>query len=231
MDRRLVVGAGVILNETERKQPHRTIDPALLAANVVVRFQGIVSREVDYNDIAVVTVGSLQAGQTENVIADFAEIGLDFRSVKPETREKIFASIRRIVKAECEASGATKAPLFKLTRSLPNTVNDESMTKKLSTSFTERFGDDFNADIPITTIAEDYSILATSQGRPCVFWHFGGTNETLWDQKVRNRKLEDVPMNHSSNFAPVIHPTMRTGVDALCIAALTFLNETRAPKL
>jgi metal-dependent amidase/aminoacylase/carboxypeptidase family protein len=202
-----------------------------MAANVVVRLQGIVSREVDPNDTAVVTVGSLQAGQTENVISEYAEIGIDIRSVKPETRTKVLAAVRRIVKAECEASGATKEPIFKLTRYLPNTVNDGLMTKRLATSFTELFGDNFNPDIPITTIAEDFSILGTSQGRPCAFWHFGGTDESLWDRKVSEGKMEDVPMNHSSNFAPVIHPTMRTGVKALCIAALTFLNKSQHCKL
>jgi metal-dependent amidase/aminoacylase/carboxypeptidase family protein len=72
----------------------------ILAANVVLRLQNIVSREIDPSDLAVVTVGSLQAGQTENIIAESAEIGVDFRSVKPETREKILSSIHRIVEAE-----------------------------------------------------------------------------------------------------------------------------------
>ncbi|EMR61776.1 putative metal-dependent amidase aminoacylase carboxypeptidase protein [Eutypa lata UCREL1] len=175
-------------------QPHRTIDPAVMAAHVVVRLQTITSREINPTDISVLTVGSLQAGQTENVIADSAEIGLDIRSVRPETREKLLASTRRIVKAECQASGSTVEPVFKMTRHLPNTVNDESMTKTLGKSFSEHFGDNFDANIPTTTIAEDFSILATSQGRP-------------------------------SRFAPVIQPTMRTGIDALCVAALTFFSE------
>ncbi|GKT96435.1 LOW QUALITY PROTEIN: metal-dependent amidase/aminoacylase/carboxypeptidase [Colletotrichum tofieldiae] len=66
-------------------QPHRTVDPAVMAAHVVVRLQSIVSREINPSDISVITVGSLHAGQTENVIADSAEIGLDIRSVRPET--------------------------------------------------------------------------------------------------------------------------------------------------
>ncbi|PSS14900.1 hypothetical protein M430DRAFT_20211 [Amorphotheca resinae ATCC 22711] len=206
-------------------QPHRTIDPAVMAAHVVVRLQTLVSREINPGDISVLTVGSLQAGQTENVIADSAEIGIDIRSVRPETREKLLASIRRIVKAECEASGSTVAPLFKMTRHLPNTVNDESMMKTLVKSFSEYFGDDFDANIPTTTISEDFSILATSQGRPCAFWHWGGIEEGLWDQRLKEGRIDDIPANHTARFAPVIQPTMRTGINALCVAALAFFDE------
>ncbi|KAK9413263.1 putative metal-dependent amidase [Seiridium unicorne] len=206
-------------------QPHRTIDPALMAAHVVVRLQSLISREINPTDISVLTVGSLQAGQTENVIADSAEIGLDIRSVRPETREKLLTSIRRVVKAECEASGSTVEPSFRMTRHLPNTVNDESMTRTLAKSFSEYFKDDFDANIPTTTISEDFSILATSQGRPCAFWHWGGIEEGLWDQRLKEGRIDDIPANHTARFAPAIQPTMRTGIDALCVAALTFLGE------
>jgi amidohydrolase len=213
-------------------QPHRAIDPAVLAAHVVVRLQTIVSREVDYGDVAVVTVGSVQAGNTENIIADHATIGVDVRSVRLDTRAKVLSSIRRIVKAECNASGTTRDPIFQVTRNLPTTRNDEAMSNALSKAFTQSFGENFNSHIPITTIAEDFSVLATSQGVPCAFWHFGGIDQQLWDEKEKQGRLtEDIPINHSSTFAPVIQPTMRTGIATLCIAALTFFAQDRSPKL
>lgn len=206
-------------------QPHRTIDPAVMAAHVVVRLQTVVSREINPADISVLTVGSLQAGHTENIIADTAEIGIDIRSVKPETREKLLASIQRIVKAECEASGSTVPPVFKMTRHLPSTFNDELMTKTLSQSFEEHFENSFDPNIPTTTIAEDFSILATSRGRPCVFWHWGGIEEGVWDQHLKEGTTEEIPANHTSRFAPAIQPTMQTGIEALCVAALTFFGQ------
>jgi metal-dependent amidase/aminoacylase/carboxypeptidase family protein len=202
-----------------------------MAAHVVVRLQTVVSREINPSDISVLTVGSLQAGQTENVIADTAEIGVDIRSVRPETREQLLASIQRIVKAECEASSAMAAPVFKMTRHLPITVNDESMMKTLVTSFKGHFKDDFDANIMTTTISEDFSILAASQGKPSVFWHWGGIGQELWDQKLEEGRLDDIPANHTARFAPVIQPTMRTGIDALCVAALAFFNEKLEHKL
>ncbi|KAI3231469.1 hypothetical protein DTO012A9_4753 [Penicillium roqueforti] len=206
-------------------QPHQTVDPVLLAAHVVVRLQGIVSREVDANDLAVVTVGSLQAGQTENIIADRAEIGIDFRTVKLETREKILAAIRRIVEAECVASGSPKPPLFTPTRRFPPTDNDKHVASQLAASFADHF-EDFDGDTPRTNVSEDFSTLGTSQGLPCSFWFIGGIDPGLWDKGQKNEiPMEEIPGNHSALFAPVIQPTMKTGVDALCIAALTFLKK------
>ncbi|KAH6672897.1 amidohydrolase [Halenospora varia] len=212
-------------------QPHRTVDPAVLAAHVVVRLQSIVSREVDYNDVAVLTVGSIQVGKTENIIADHATIGVDIRSMSLATREKLLSAIERVVKAECEASGAGKEPLIEVTRNLPKTVNDEAMANRLKGCFGQYFKSDFDSDIPVTTIAEDFSILGTSQGVPCAFWHWGGIDPALWDEKSRQGRLLDIPVNHSSDFAPVIHPTMRTGVDALCVAALEFFSGRDQSKL
>ncbi|CAG7984016.1 unnamed protein product [Penicillium olsonii] len=205
--------------------PHQTVDPALLAAHIVVRLQSIVSREIDPSDLGVVTVGSLQAGQTENIIADRAEIGLDFRTVKLETREKIIAAIRRIVEAECMASGSPKPPIFTPTRRFPPTFNDGDVTTKLATSFGDHF-EDFDGDTPRTNVSEDFSTLATCRDLPSCFWFIGGIDPELWDKAQRGESSgEEIAGNHSALFAPVIQPTMKAGVDALCIAALTFLRE------
>jgi amidohydrolase len=207
-------------------QPHQTVDPVLLAAHVVVRLQGIVSREVDPSDLGVVTVGSLQAGQTENVISDRAEIGIDFRTVKLETREKILSAVRRIVEAECAASGSPKPPVFTPTRRFPPTTNDKQAALRLAASFEDHFGEVFDGDTPRTNVSEDFSIIGTSQGLPCSFWLFGGIDPDLWDKAQNDEALmAEIPGNHSALFAPVIQPTMRTGVDALCLAALTFLRK------
>ncbi|CAG8103449.1 unnamed protein product [Penicillium salamii] len=205
--------------------PHQTVDPALLAAHIVVRLQSIVSREVDPSDLAVVTVGSLQAGQTENIIADRAEIGLDFRTVKLETREQIISAIKRIVEAECMASGSPKPPIFAPTRRFPPTNNDNDLTSKLATSFESHF-ENFDGDTPRTNVSEDFSTLATCKDLPSCFWFIGGIDPEIWDKAQRgDSDTEEIAGNHSALFAPVIQPTMRAGVDALCLGALTFLRE------
>lgn len=205
--------------------PHRSIDPVMMASNIVVRLQNIVSRETDPSDMAVVTVGYLKGGHTENIIVDHAELGVDIRTVNEETRKKVIASIKRIVHAEYIASGAIKEPTIEETRYFPQTYNDDGMEGKLAKSFGDFFGDAFNPQIDRTNASEDVSILASSQNKPSLFWFFGGVDPEIWAKKEKEGKLlDDIPQNHSSYFAPVIQPTLKTGVDALCVAALTFLR-------
>ncbi|KAJ5217133.1 hypothetical protein N7468_010141 [Penicillium chermesinum] len=205
--------------------PHLTVDPAVLAAHIVVRLQTIVSREIEPSDLGVLTVGSLQAGATENIIADRAEIGLDFRSVKLETRQKIITAIKRIVEAECAASGSPKPPIFTPTRRFPPTDNDNKMADQLAASFGEHFGEDFDGNTDRSNVSEDFSTLATSKGIPAAFWFLGGIDHGVWDRAIKEDSLIEVASNHSALFKPVIQPTLRAGVDALCVGALTFLGK------
>ncbi|KAL8871667.1 MAG: hypothetical protein Q9174_002548 [Haloplaca sp. 1 TL-2023] len=205
--------------------PHRTVDPVVMAASVVMKLQTIVSREVDPDQFAVVTVGSLQAGQTENIIADKAIIRVNVRTQNHEVRNRVLASIRRVVKGECEASGAVKEPLIEETTHFPLSVNDATVTKSVLDSFEQVFGDRLDSNAAPSTASEDYSLLASSQGKPSCFWFFGGVDQKVWDDTAKKGRLaEDISVNHSPFFAPVIQPTLATGVDALCVGALTFLK-------
>ena len=206
--------------------PHRCIDPVVLASNVVLRLQGIVSREVDPAEPAVVTVGSLQAGQTENVIANQAILRANVRSQSEDTRKRILASIKRIVKAECDASGCTEDPVIEETSRFPLTVNDDGLAEQLKESFGSFFKADFEFDRPSSNGSEDFSVLATKIDKPSCFWFLGGVDEEKWDKAEREgRLMEDIPSNHSPYFAPVIQPTIKVGIEALCIGALTFLGK------
>ena len=205
--------------------PQLCIDPVLLAANVVVRLQGIVSREVDPQDFAVVTVGSLQAGQTENVIAEEAILRINVRSQTAAIREQVLSAIRRVVEKECEASGCEKKPLIEETTRFPLTPNDGDVTSKLADTFHGAFGDDFINGLAASNASEDVSILATSVEKPCCFWFFGGVDAEKWDKAAKDGRIaQEIPSNHSPYFAPVIQPTLRTGTETLCAAALTFLS-------
>ncbi|KAI9819169.1 MAG: hypothetical protein M1827_007325 [Pycnora praestabilis] len=206
-------------------QPHRAIDPVVMAALVIVRLQTIVSREVDpWSGGAVVTVGSVQAGSVENVIADHAVLKLTIRTANQETRERALKALHRIVRAECEASGAPKEPLFESTFNFPLGHNDEEATRPLEKTFATHFGDSYSPTVEPLGGSEDFSILGKAVKRPCSFWSFGGADPELWDEAVRKgRTGEDISGNHSPFFGPVVQPTMKTGVDALAVAALTFL--------
>ena len=90
--------------------PQLCIDPVLIAASIVVRLQGIVAREVDPQDTAVVTVGSIHAGSSDNIIPDSAELLLDMRTQKEETRQRILKAIKRIVEKVSLVSCNTRDP-------------------------------------------------------------------------------------------------------------------------
>jgi amidohydrolase len=213
-------------------QPHITIDPIVMAAHVIVRLQTIVSREVDPKDSAVVTVGSLHSGMTENIISDSAVLKINVRTVRPESRERVLTAIKRIVKAECDASGATGEPKWVSTLSFPFTINNET-TKHLEIHFYAHFGSDrYNSNSDLLGGSGDFPILATEaprkgggKGVPYSYWTFGGTDPKKWcEANNKGRLQEDIPINHSAYFAAVIQPTLPTGHDGLVVAALSFLG-------
>ncbi|KAI4845434.1 hippurate hydrolase [Aureobasidium sp. EXF-8845] len=207
-------------------QPHRLVDPVVMAASTVMRLQTIVSREVDPADNAVVTCACIIAGDAENVVADDAILKLDLRAVNAETRSKVLSSVKRIVTAESDASNAVKPPTFETTRNFPLTINDDEVTQRLEESFTEHFGTDENVYTSSAAKlggSEDFGILATAIEKPSSFWTYGGTDPEIWDKVAAEGRRGDVPINHSAYFAPVIMPTLQVAVDAYAVAALTWL--------
>lgn len=204
--------------------PSKCIDPIVMAAAIVMRLQTIVSRELDPKEFAVVTIGSLQAGTAENVIADKAELKINVRTADTKVRTKVLAAIKRIVRSECEASAASSPPLIENTSSFPVTYNDVSITKIVQAAFSDFFGTEFNPDMPFVNGSEDFAYLGTSINRPTSFWMIGGTDPKTFDEAEKEDKLDQVPVNHSAFFAPVMQPTIKVGVDALTLAALKFLK-------
>ncbi|KAB5527992.1 putative amidohydrolase [Coniochaeta sp. 2T2.1] len=205
--------------------PQLCIDPVVLAANIVIRLQGIVAREVDPQDAAVVTVGSLHAGSSDNIIADKAVLLVDVRTQKEETRQRTLKAIERIVRKECEVSNCENPPTFERTRQFPLTVNDADATQKVSAAFANHFGDAFDPAPTTSNASEDMSDLATAVEKPYCYWFIGGIDAEKWDKAEKEGRIaEDIPVNHSSLFAPVIQPTLRTGVESLCVAALAYLG-------
>lgn len=203
--------------------PQAAVDPVVLAALIIVRLQTVVSREVAPGEFAVLTIGSVQAGTKSNVIGDHAVIEANIRTYSTQTRERILASIRRIVTAECQASGSPKDPEFELYDQFPLTDNDQSTTDQVAAAFTQFFGDRA-VTLPRQSASEDFSDIPSALGTPFTYWGLGGTDpDTYRTAEQQGRLAEDIPVNHSANFAPVIQPTLDTGTQALVVAALAWL--------
>ncbi|KAK5798396.1 hypothetical protein VI817_004686 [Penicillium citrinum] len=203
--------------------PHTTIDPIVIGASIVMRLQTIVSREVVPGELAVVSCGSINSGHTSNVIPDYLDLKLNVRTFNPEVREKVCSAIHRIIEAECEAGGAIEKPKITRTYSCPATVNDGETVQVLRSTFKSFFKDRL-VDAHDASASEDFSLLAKAAGSPYAMWMFGGIDEKVWDDAVTKGTVNELPSNHSPFFAPVIEPTLETGVDALALGALSFLK-------
>ena len=202
--------------------PQASIDPVVMAAATVMRLQTIVSREVSPNESAVVTVGSLQAGTKENVIPDEAIIKLNVRSYDPGVRKRVLSAIERIVNAEAAASGAPKPEITGLDN-YPLGQNDEAASKRLGDAFREHFAQDRVALVGPSSASEDFGSFGTEWGVPAVFWFVGGTDPVQYAQAKEAGEVNKIPSNHSPYFAPVLHPTLETGVETMVVGALAWL--------
>lgn len=204
--------------------PQAAIDPVVAAAMIVVRLQTVVSRELAATTPAVVTVGSIHAGSGPNVIPERAVIELNVRTYDDATRTHVLDAIERIVRAECEASRSPRPPEIERISSFPPTVNDEETTRRVADAFDAYFGDDAHT-AERQTASEDMSEIPRAFDAPFTYWAIGGTDPERYAQAVRNGTVsQDIPVNHSAVFAPVVQPTLNTGVAALTVAALAWLG-------
>jgi hippurate hydrolase len=206
--------------------PQASVDPVVLAAMIVVRLQTVISRETQPGEPAVLTVGSVQAGTKSNVIPDRATILLNIRTYDEQTRASILEAIQRIVTAECEASRCPEPPELELFDQFPVTDNDPTVTARVADAFAAHFGDRA-FELPRQTASEDFSDIPRALGVPYTYWGIGGTDPARYRQAAAaHRVAQDVPVNHSASFAPVVQPTLDTGTEALAVAALAWLGQS-----
>lgn len=206
--------------------PQASIDPVVMAASIVLRLQTIVSREIAATDAAVITVGVLQAGTKENVIPDGALIKLNVRTFDAGVRKHVLDAIERIVNAEAEASGAPRKPEITPLDRYPLNVNDEGASNRIATAFRDHFSRDRVQHTGPAPASEDFGCFGTAWHVPSVFWFVGGNDADVYAKAKAAGKLNELPVNHSPKFAPVLHPTLETGVEALVVGALAWLGAT-----
>src|SRR4051812_26525643 len=192
--------------------PQASIDPVVMAAATVLRLQAIVSREIAPSDAAVVTIGSLQAGTKENVIPDEAVIKLNVRTFDESVRQRVLQAIERIVNAEAEASGGPKPPEITRLDRYALVRNDDAATERVREALRAHFGDERVSETGPASASEDFGSFGVEWHAPSVFWFVGGVDPETYAKAEREGRLSELPTNHNPKFAPVIHPTLATGV-------------------
>ncbi len=136
-------------------RPHLTIDPVVVACNLVVSLQSVVSRSIDPTQTAVVTVGAIHAGEAANVIPESAKLLLSIRSFDPKVRETLEARIRRLTETIADGYGATAE--IEYTRGHPVVVNSEAETEFARMVAEELVGADKVALCNLIPGSEDFS--------------------------------------------------------------------------
>lgn len=191
--------------------PHTAIDPIVIAARTILTLQTIASREVKPGDMAVITVGYIQAGTKNNIIPDHAELGLTVRTNKSEVRQQVLGAIARITKGEAEAAGAPQPPLIERYEGTDLVYNDPGLSQRLRGVLESALGKDNVAMIEPITASEDFSYF-TEQGIPGFYFTLGGADPKKFaEAKAAGTML---PSNHSPLFAPDVDPALHTGIAA-----------------
>ncbi len=207
-------------------KPEATKDPVVVAAQVIMALQTIVSRENSPLDPAVVTVGSIHGGTRYNIIPDEVNLQLTVRAYKEEVRQRVLAAIDRITKGIALAAGIPndRAPIVKVsdTEVTAATYNEPQLTERLATVFRSALGDDNVVRVPPAMASEDFGYLSLDQKIPATIFWLGAVDPV----KVKQSRETGTPLPslHSALFAPLPEPTLRTGVKAMTSAVLELMK-------
>lgn len=207
--------------------PHMTKDPIVIASELVVFLQTIVSREEDPFEPTVVTVGTFHAGTKRNIIPDDARLQLTVRTMTPEQREKTLAAITQAANGIAAAAGVPRerAPIIEISNEAhPPTVNDPALARRVAAAMEKELGKENVVLGQPVMGSEDFSLFALSEPKPpiCLFWLGAADPEKIKDAREKGTRL---PSLHSSEFAPVPVPAIRTGVKAMTSAVMELLKK------
>ena len=208
--------------------PHTTKDPVVLASRIVGSLQTLVSRELDPQDAAVVTVGSFHAGTKHNIISDEAKLQLTVRSFSDETRKKMLDGIRRISRGEAIAAGMPddRMPVVSVEEKefTPSTFNTPDFTLEMGAFLKERFGEARVRQVPAVMGGEDFGqfVRADPSIKSLIFW-VGGVRQAEFDASVKEGR--QLPSLHSPFWAPDAPVVVATATEAMTAMTLKLMSK------
>lgn len=207
--------------------PHATKDPIVLAAQIILALQTIVSREIEPIEPAVITVGSIHGGTKHNVIPNEVNLQLTVRSYTDQVREKLLEGIRRVAKGQAVAAGfpENRMPVVQLQNEhTPSTYNDPALTLRLRDVFDHWLGKGTAMERKPQMGGEDFGRYGRTEHKVpiCIFW-LGAVSPESVRRSIQTGGT--LPSLHSSLFAPDAEPTVRTGVTAMTAAVLELMGK------
>jgi amidohydrolase len=206
--------------------PHTTKDPIVLASRIVGTLQTLVSREVDPQDAAVVTVGSFHAGTKHNIISDEAKLQLTVRSFSDKTRQMLLDGIRRIARGEAVAAGMPedRMPVVNVDDKefTPSTYNSPEFTMEMGAFLQSRFGANRVRQVPAVMGGEDFGQFRRADERikSLIFW-VGGVKQAEFD--AAQKEGRQLPSLHSPFWAPDAPVVISTAAEAMTAMTMKLL--------
>jgi hippurate hydrolase len=208
--------------------PHKTKDPVVLAAEMILAWQTIVSRENNPIEPVVVTVGSIHGGTKHNIISDEVKMQLTVRTYKKEVRDRVLAAIDRIAKGCAAAAGIPKErePIVEVEQDqfTPSTYNNPELAKRVTNALKRALGAENIIPKDPTMGGEDFSEYSLpDHSIPAFMFNVGAVDPA----KIAESKKTGLPLPslHSSKFAPVPEPTIRTAVIGMVSAVLDLMKK------
>ncbi|HEV2095279.1 MAG TPA: amidohydrolase [Chthoniobacterales bacterium] len=209
--------------------PHKTKDPVVLAAQIVTAWQTIASRENNPIEPIVITVGSIHGGTKHNIISDEVKMQLTVRTYKKEVRDKVLAAINQIAQGCASAAGfpADRMPIVTVREDefTPSTYNNPELTKRVSAALKNAIGADNVIAKDPTMGGEDFSEYSLPDHSIPAFMFNVGAVDPAKVAESKKPGAAPLPSLHSSKFAPVPEPTIRTGMVAMTSAAIDLLKK------
>ena len=200
--------------------PHRGIDPVLVASQIVVTLQSVVSRTIPPLESGVITVGAIHGGTKHNIIGDRVEMQLTVRSDNPDVRTLLLDGIDRVADGVGRSFGLPDELLPEVHRSpvqtTPPTINDTATAERLLAAVGSKMGEEYLVVTKRQGMSgEDFAyFVQPGLGVKGVYFSVGGTPKN---------ELDDAPSHHSPFFKVEPEPSIKSGVEAMVISAVELM--------
>jgi amidohydrolase len=205
--------------------PHKTKDPVVIAAQLILQLQTIVSREISPLESAVITVGTIRGGTKRNIIGDSVDLQLTVRSFSDETRAYLLRRIEEISTGVARTAGLPEdlLPVARIKdENTPSVRNDPALTNRVASVLAAELGELNVREVPPVMAGEDFARYGrTDPPIPSVLFWLGAVDPELY--RSATSKSEHLPALHSPMFAPLPRPAIETGIRAFTALARDLL--------
>lgn len=207
--------------------PQTTKDPIVLASQIVLALQTIVSREVAAQDSAVVTVGSIHGGTKHNIIGEEVKLQLTVRSYSDETRDMLLASIKRIAENMGRVAGLPddKLPTVEIKDEYtPAAYNNPELSAKAMKTMGEVIGEENVIESKPVMGGEDFGRYGRTDPKiPGMIYWLGAADPK--EVEAAKKAGKSMPSLHSPFFKPDAEAAIPVGVDTMTAMAVSLFNE------